>query len=209
MTQAFEDISAQRMSVDSSTHESVPLAIPSVGTAAADNNDMDNINMSVPMSIPSPAIVVAVVGAGRGPLVAAALNAARLANVIIRVYAVEKNMNAVITLRNRALTEMWDNVTIVAGDIRSASTHPSPSEQADVLVSELLGSWGDNELSPECLNGATSFLKPGGISIPSSYTSFLGTFECLSVRCLFACSSSSSSSSLILLQRHYRVANCG
>jgi PRMT5 arginine-N-methyltransferase len=26
--------------------------------------------------------------------------------------------------------------------------------QADILVSELLGSWGDNELSPECLDGA-------------------------------------------------------
>ena len=189
MTQAFEDISAQRMSVDPPPHEpAAPLAAPSVGAAAAaaaaaDNNDLDSTNMSVPMSMPSPAIVVAVVGAGRGPLVAAALNAARLANVVIRVYAVEKNMNAVITLRNRALTEMWDNVTIVAGDMRSASTHPSPSEQADVLVSELLGSWGDNELSPECLNGAASFLKPGGISIPSSYTSFLGT--CLLV-CLLA-----------------------
>jgi hypothetical protein len=36
-------------------------------------------------------------------------------------------------------------------------------------VSELLGSFGDNELSPECLDGAQRFLKPDGISIPSSY----------------------------------------
>jgi hypothetical protein len=36
------------------------------------------------------------------------------------------------------------------------------------------GSWGDNELSPECLDGARDFLKPGGLSIPSSYTSFVG-----------------------------------
>ena len=27
------------------------------------------------------------------------------------------------------------------------------------MVSELLGSFGDNELSPECLDGAQSFLK--------------------------------------------------
>jgi len=33
------------------------------------------------------------------------------------------------------------------------------SEKADVLVSELLGSFGDNELSPECLDGAIRFLK--------------------------------------------------
>lgn len=32
--------------------------------------------------------------------------------------------------------------------------------------SELLGSFGDNELSPECLDGAQRFLKEGGISIP-------------------------------------------
>ena len=32
-------------------------------------------------------------------------------------------------------------------------------EKADILVSELLGSFGDNELSPECLDGAVRFLK--------------------------------------------------
>ena len=35
--------------------------------------------------------------------------------------------------------------------------------QADILVSELLGSFGDNELSPECLDGAQSFLKSKNI----------------------------------------------
>ena len=46
-------------------------------------------------------------------------------------------------------------------------------EQTDILVSELLGSFGDNELSPECLDGAQRFLKPDGVSIPQSYTSYL------------------------------------
>lgn len=40
-------------------------------------------------------------------------------------------------------------------------------------MSELLGSWGDNELSPECLDGAQRFLKPGGVSIPQEYTSYV------------------------------------
>lgn len=61
---------------------------------------------------------------------------------------------------------------------------------ADLLVSELLGSLGDNELSPECLDGVMRFLRPppppgagapaprdaasgGGLSIPSASTSFL------------------------------------
>lgn len=32
-------------------------------------------------------------------------------------------------------------------------------EEIDILVSELLGSFGDNELSPECLDGAMRLLK--------------------------------------------------
>lgn len=51
--------------------------------------------------------------------------------------------------------------------------HWEAPQQADILVSELLGSFGDNELSPECLDGAQKFLREGGISIPQSYTSFL------------------------------------
>ncbi|CAK4632352.1 unnamed protein product [Aphanomyces euteiches] len=113
--------------------------------------------------------VVMVVGAGRGPLVRCALRAAEKANRTIRMYAVEKNPNAVITLRNMKISEKWDNVTIVSSDMR---VWQAP-EQADIMVSELLGSFGDNELSPECLDGAQSFLKEGGVSIPAKYTSFV------------------------------------
>ena len=41
--------------------------------------------------------VVMVVGAGRGPLVTATLKAATEAQRIVRVYAVEKNANAIVT----------------------------------------------------------------------------------------------------------------
>ena len=61
-------------------------------------------------------LVVTVVGAGRGPLVAAALSASKKTGVPIRVYAVEKNKNAVITLRNRVITELWTNVKVIAGE---------------------------------------------------------------------------------------------
>eukprot|EP00003_Mantamonas_plastica_P002952 TRINITY_DN1235_c2_g1_i1.p1 TRINITY_DN1235_c2_g1~~TRINITY_DN1235_c2_g1_i1.p1 ORF type:complete len:703 (-),score=243.77 TRINITY_DN1235_c2_g1_i1:16-2124(-) len=114
--------------------------------------------------------VVMVVGAGRGPLVRASLRAADRAEVPIQVWAVEKNPNAVVTLRNMKQTLNWgDMVTIVSSDMREWN---APCK-ADILVSELLGSWGDNELSPECLDGAQSFLKEEGISIPCDYTSYL------------------------------------
>lgn len=52
--------------------------------------------------------------------------------------------------------ELWhDQVTVVSCDMREFN----PPEKADILVSELLGSFGDNELSPECLDGAQKFLK--------------------------------------------------
>ena len=68
-----------------------------------------------------------------------------------------------------ALCRWEDKVTVLAGDMRALQ----PPQEADILVSELLGSFGDNELSPECLDGAQRFLAPGGISIPAAYTSFL------------------------------------
>lgn len=48
-----------------------------------------------------------------------------------------------------------------------------PPEKGDILVSELLGSFGDNELSPECLDGAQKHLKDDGISIPCKSVSFI------------------------------------
>lgn len=117
--------------------------------------------------------VVMVLGAGRGPLVDAALGAAVEAGRVIKVYAVEKNPSALLTLdlKNRSDWEGQD-VTVIASDMRTWM--PEEGEGcADIIVSELLGSFGDNELSPECLDGAQRFLKPdSGVSIPTSYTSY-------------------------------------
>ncbi|XP_068672225.1 protein arginine N-methyltransferase 5-like isoform X3 [Montipora foliosa] len=113
--------------------------------------------------------VIMVVGAGRGPLVRASLTAGEESGRKVRVYAVEKNFNAVVTLETLKEEEWNGDVTVVSSDMREWDA----PEKADILVSELLGSFGDNELSPECLDGAQRFLKEDGISIPCEYTSFL------------------------------------
>ncbi|XP_077503631.1 protein arginine N-methyltransferase 5 isoform X2 [Amblyomma americanum] len=118
-------------------------------------------------------IIIMVVGAGRGPLVRAALTAAELAGQKVRLYAIEKNPNAVITLLSQQTDSWKDRVTVVSCDMRDFD----PSEKADILVSELLGSFGDNELSPECLDGAQRFLKDDGISIPCKYSSYLSPLQ--------------------------------
>ncbi|KAL9556073.1 hypothetical protein MBANPS3_002069 [Mucor bainieri] len=111
---------------------------------------------------------IMVVGAGRGPLVNCCLRAAEKSERKIHVYALEKNHNAYVTLQN-AKADLWgDRVTLVFADMRKWS----PPTKCDILVSELLGSFGDNELSPECLDGAQKFIKEGGISIPANYTAF-------------------------------------
>ncbi|EDW09047.1 protein arginine N-methyltransferase 5 [Drosophila mojavensis] len=114
--------------------------------------------------------VVMVLGAGRGPLVRAVFNAAEIAKRKVRVYIIEKNPSAIRTLSNMVKT-LWSkkDVHIFSKDMRDFS----PPELADVLVSELLGSFGDNELSPECLDGALKLLKPDGVSIPCKSTSYI------------------------------------
>lgn len=45
--------------------------------------------------------------------------------------------------------------------------------KADLVVSELLGSFGDNELDPECLQGTYPSIHSQTVYIPQNYTSFL------------------------------------
>ncbi|KAG8908002.1 methyltransferase protein [Tulasnella sp. 403] len=114
-------------------------------------------------------VVICVAGAGRGPLITRSLKAIYRSNQRARIYAVEKNPSAYVTLQEKREREWGDTVTLLFGDMRVIQV----PEKADILVSELLGSFGDNELSPECLDGACRFLKDDGISIPVSYTAYL------------------------------------
>ncbi|KAF2145834.1 uncharacterized protein K452DRAFT_220463 [Aplosporella prunicola CBS 121167] len=128
-------------------------------------------------SSPDGSVVVAVVGAGRGPLVTRALKASASSGVKIDMWAVEKNPNAYVLLQ-RHNHDTWNGaVTVVKSDMRSwKGPHRGDGSHGnvDILVSELLGSFADNELSPECLDGVQHVLNPThGISIPTSYTAHL------------------------------------
>ncbi|KAJ5697690.1 hypothetical protein N7488_011374 [Penicillium malachiteum] len=177
-----------------------------------------------PTSHPEGKVILAVVGAGRGPLVNRALKASAEAGVEIDLWAVEKNQNAFVLLQRHNET-IWDGkVTLVQSDMRSWKGpqvqkqavvqteelqqnvgeslgiensllytpikgendrghnadffHSKSSElsytHVDIIVSELLGSFADNELSPECLDGVNDLINPvHGISIPASYSAHL------------------------------------
>lgn len=108
--------------------------------------------------------VVAVAGAGRGPLVECALRAGA-----VRVYAIEKNAYAFKYLEQRRATSWPDSVEVFLGRMEDVQL----PGKVDILVSELLGGFGDNELAPECLIGCSRFMNEDAIWIPQRYTSYI------------------------------------
>jgi type II protein arginine methyltransferase len=152
---------------------------------------LDWTQQQKPTSSPSGAVVVAVAGSGRGPLVTRALRASAKTGVPIEAWAVEKNPNAHVVLQLHNEKDWGNDVHVVKSDMRdwkgpfrmqtakvgqgsSTGIQLATYGKVDILVSELLGSFADNELSPECLDGVQHVLAPQyGISIPSSYTAHL------------------------------------
>lgn len=117
-------------------------------------------------------VIVLLVGAGRGPLIRAALKSATDIGRSIHLYAVEKNPHAIITLRAQLAnfnSVRSCKVEVISSDIRDWMA----PQLADIVVSELLGSFGDNELSPECLDSVWKCVKDTAISIPESYRSWI------------------------------------
>ena len=133
-------------------------------------------------------IVVAVVGAGRGPLVTRALLASQSTGIGVRCWAVEKNPNAFVLLNRRNFVDtLWNGqVNIVKSDMRHwpGPTISGSIGKVDILVSELLGSFADNELSPECLDGVQHVLDSDhGVSIPQSYSAHLTPISSPKLHC--------------------------
>ncbi|EFX06655.1 protein methyltransferase [Grosmannia clavigera kw1407] len=129
----------------------------------------------------TPELVVAVAGAGRGPLVTRVIRASQATGVPVQLWALEKNQNAYVYLL-RMNKQVWGGkVHLIKTDMREwagpvAEGHEATgtTTKVDILVSELLGSFGDNELSPECIDGIQRHIaRPHGISIPQSYTAHL------------------------------------
>lgn len=127
-----------------------------------------------------PTLTIYVAGAGFGGLVhrvVRALNKIHLhaakPKPYVTVMCIEKNPLAVRELRRLATVNaewrQWQ-VGIHAKDMRQLDP---PCAQVDILVSELLGGFADNELAPECLAGFDRYMSANGVSIPSATTSYI------------------------------------
>jgi len=138
---------------------------------------------SMNLSTDSPKVItIAVAGAGRGPLVMRSIQAFRQLqiesqNLTLKVYALEKNPSAIVYLESMTQNNLlWQGVvTVIDTDVRKLTRDHLHGNEIDIIVSELLGSFGDNELSPECLDPllASECCKSTTISIPMQYSAFV------------------------------------
>ena len=112
-------------------------------------------------------LLIGVLGGGRGPIVERCVRVLDELSLTAKVMVIEKNVNACLALLDRFSGD--PRVSVQLGDMRDVEGLP----KFDLIVSELLGSFGDNELAPECLWPAEVFLSEIGICIPKSYTSYV------------------------------------
>ncbi|AGO10563.1 AaceriABR110Wp [[Ashbya] aceris (nom. inval.)] len=114
---------------------------------------------------------IVVAGAGRGGLVDRTYACLKQLGISrFKLVALEKNPQAVIHLQKKNIEKWANSVDIVSANMREWSS----KVKFDLCISELLGSFGCNELAPECLE---AFEKANctdrTIFIPQSYTSYV------------------------------------
>lgn len=131
-------------------------------------------------------INIGIFGGGRGPLIRAVLAALEEKGIQdyekenIFIFCVEKNINAFNTLLTISQNEAeFKNVKMIYADMRTFNPLKYDIKYISLCISELLGSFGDNELSPECLMNIKQFMSNNGIMIPQEYSSYIEPISCV------------------------------
>ena len=110
-------------------------------------------------------VKVLVIGPGRGPLLDRLLKIIKEIKCEFRIDAVEKNPNCFLVLQERNHTEWNEKINLMNEDVRTWK-----HTNYNLVISELLGSFGCNEVCPEILQG---FTNENTIMIPQSYENYL------------------------------------
>lgn len=105
---------------------------------------------------------IAIVGAGRGPIVISLVQA--LSKIphfpLKRIFLVEKNPSCRFNLQhmldnNKQVIPFSQNITILSKDIRLVQNSDTEGLKFDLVISEMIGSFGCNEMAPEILSSFT------------------------------------------------------
>ena len=113
----------------------------------------------------------------------------------VSILCLEANPTAVAHLRQRFAHE--ERVTVLEGTLEPWCEEAELEERfaglspflhgTDLVVTELLGCFGDNEFMPELLGAVRRlFLTPGALSIPASYTCYVQPVASAQLDRLFA-----------------------
>lgn len=116
-------------------------------------------------NIDLPSIRVLVVGPGRGPIIERLLKVIQKVDHKFIIDSVEKNSNCFGILRERNRLEWKEKINLINDDVRNLK-----DKKYNLIISELLGSFGCNEACPEVLQNFTS---EDTIMIPRSYQNYL------------------------------------
>lgn len=113
----------------------------------------------------TPDSVVLDIGAGTGILSIFAAQAGAK-----KVYAVERSPVAQAAKEIIASNDLSDQITVIQGEMEALDL----PEKVDIIVSEWLGGYGvDENLLPIVIQARDRWLKPGGVMIPGTTTSWM------------------------------------
>ena len=137
---------------------------------------------------PTLPVICLVLGGGLGRLANFCLDAAVEMKLRTTVHAVDANPIAVKCMREQFCKSVTTNSEVVVHDPFSLYPGMQVNElppglqdlagRCDLVVSELLGCFGDDEFLPELtVTMCNLFLKPGGISIPESWESYVAPVQ--------------------------------
>ncbi|KAG2734713.1 hypothetical protein G9P44_002719 [Scheffersomyces stipitis] len=111
---------------------------------------------------------ILIVGPGEGGIVDKLIDILKIMSLKVKITAYEKNPKCTQILKDKNRS-LWDNLV----DIKIEDIRTSNLERQDLVISELLGSFGDNEACPEILSFFNIPENRPKIMIPESYTSYL------------------------------------
>lgn len=118
-------------------------------------------------------IKIIIVGPGKGPLISKLIKLIEINDYEseFEIIAVEKNPNCRDILIKKNSDEWKNKVSLFFNDIRNIDINKIDPH---IVISEMLGSFGDNELCPEILFEFNKFgSKQQFIMIPTSYSNYL------------------------------------
>ncbi|KAG7664294.1 uncharacterized protein J8A68_002209 [[Candida] subhashii] len=116
-----------------------------------------------------PTIKILLIGPGNGKLLTKLWNIIKTNLDKFEIDAIEKNPICIGDLKDKNKKLWKSKIQLVEDDLRNL---PGSEGDYNLVISELLGSFGDNELCPEIL-AQFNQPKPDLIMIPGDYTSYL------------------------------------